>query len=164
MKNRFYYSFSQACITSRLMGIGDVGDMEGIRENYVWTPNGWEQYTEWCSTKGTKCNWDDARLVFETNKEPKIKIEYRKTSALVAKELTIGKLKKELARVKEELSIYKIKDTVGLADFINRNSKKLAIKELENAKIEFETYYADCLNNYPEYLEDKINKLKGEIK
>lgn len=157
MKNRFYYSFSQACTVRRL-----TGDMEGIQENWVLTPNGWEQYTEWCTTRGTKCNWGDARLIFETNKTPKIKIEYRKTSALIAKEIIIDKLKKELAKAKEKLSIYKIKDTMGLVDFINMNSKKLAINELEKAKIEFETYYADCRNDYPEYLEARIEKLKGE--
>lgn len=81
-----------------------------------------------------------------------------------AKKLTIEKLKKELAKVKEQLSIYKIKDTMDLAGFINKNSKKLAIKELKKAKMEFETYYADCLHDYPEYLEDRIEKLKGETK
>ena len=155
MKNRFYYSFSQACTMHRL-----TKDMEGIQENYVFTPNGWKQYTEWCTMCGSKCNWDDARLVFETNKTPKIKIKYRKTSALVAKELIIDKL----AKVKEQLSIYKIKDTMELAGFINKNSKKLAIKELEKAKMEFETYYTDRLNDYLEYLEDRIKKLKGKTK
>ena len=159
MKYRFYYSFSQACTMRRL-----TNDMEGIQENYVLTPNGWVQYTEWCTESGSKCNWDDAGLVFETNKTPKIKIIYRKTSLLAAKESTIEKLKKELAKVKEQLSIYKIKDTMDLAGFINKNSKKLAIKELEKAKMEFETYYADCLHDFPEYLEDRIEKLKGETK
>lgn len=68
----------------------------------------------------------------------------------------------ENIELKNELEKYKIKDTIGLANFINQSSKKLAIKELEKAKIEFETYYADRLNNYPEYLEERIDKLKGE--
>lgn len=39
---------------------------------------------------------------------------------------------------------------------------KFSIAELEKAKIEFETYYADNIWNYPQYLEDRIKLLKEE--
>lgn len=103
-KNRFYYSFSQECISQKMGEIDDMfNKIEGVRENYVLTPNGWEKYTEWCSQKGSKCNWGDAKLIFETNDSPEIKIEYRKTTQLAAKELELILVKNQLKEKEEEL-------------------------------------------------------------
>lgn len=103
-KNRFYYSFSQECISQKMGEIDDMfNKIEGVRENYVLTPNGWEKYTEWCSQKGSKCNWGDAKLIFETNSSPEIKIEYRKTTQLAAKELELILVKNQLKEKEEEL-------------------------------------------------------------
>lgn len=41
----------------------------------------------------------------------------------------------------------------------NQNSK--AIEVLERAKIEFETYYADNIWNYPEWIDNQITELRN---
>lgn len=41
----------------------------------------------------------------------------------------------------------------------SQNSK--AIEVLERAKIEFETYYADNIWNYPEWIDNQITELRG---
>lgn len=64
-KNRFYYSEKQNNIDE------EVWDMP-TRFTFVKTPDGWKQYSEWCSVKGVKCNWEDAELVYETDEEPEI--------------------------------------------------------------------------------------------
>ena len=106
MKNRFYYSFSQDCVCRSLGEFDDkFNRIEGIRENYVLTPNGWERYSEWCSQENSKCNWEDAKLVFETDEEPKIKIEYRKTTILQAKEIELALIKEQLAITEKALEL-----------------------------------------------------------
>lgn len=135
-KNRFYYSFSQECISQGHREIdNNFNKIEGIRENYVLTPNGWEKYTEWCSQEGSKCNWEDARLIFETNDSPKIKIEYRKTTQLVAKET-------ELALAKVQLS---------------EKDKKIENLQDENRALKEELIENDCM------WEKVINELKQQL-
>ena len=64
-KNRFYYSKKQNSI--------DVEMWDSIeRYTFVKTPDGWKLYSQWCSTKGDKCNWEDAELVFETDEIPDV--------------------------------------------------------------------------------------------
>lgn len=66
-KNRFYYSKKQNEIEEEMWD-------RPIRFRFVETPDGWKQYSEWCSVKGTKCNWEDAELVYETDDMPEIVI------------------------------------------------------------------------------------------
>ncbi len=47
----------------------------------------------------------------------------------------------ENIELKNELEKYKIKDTVGLVQFINKNSIKIAITELEKVKEQFSGYH-----------------------
>lgn len=62
MKNRFYYSPSQAA-------------MRPDHFTYVWNGQEWVCYSEWISTSDRKSNWDDAKLVFETDERPEIRVE-----------------------------------------------------------------------------------------
>ena len=66
-KNRFYYSKKQNEIYEEIWNIP-------TRFTFVKTPDGWKQYSEWCSVKGIKCNWEDAELVYETDDIPEIVI------------------------------------------------------------------------------------------
>ena len=68
--NRLYYSPKQQ---SKQGGLFKVGK---IKINYVKTINGWEKYTEWCTLPDSRCNYDDAILVYADDENPEIKIEY----------------------------------------------------------------------------------------
>ena len=64
-KNRFYYSKKQSEIDEEMWNMP-------TRFTFVKTPDGWKQYSEWCSVKSAKCNWEDAKLVYETDDEPEV--------------------------------------------------------------------------------------------
>lgn len=64
-KNRFWYSERQASLDD------DVWD-KNRQFTFVKTPEGYKLYSEWCSIKGTRCNWEDAELVYETDDEPEV--------------------------------------------------------------------------------------------
>jgi hypothetical protein len=64
-KNRFYYSKKQSEIYEEMWNMP-------TRFTFVKTPDGWKQYSEWCSVKSAKCNWEDAKLVYETDDEPEV--------------------------------------------------------------------------------------------
>lgn len=158
MKNRFYYSFSQDCISQKFGELDDnFNCIHGIRENFVLTPNGWERYSEWCSTENSKCNWEDARLVFETDDDPEIKIKYRKTSVLEEKDKEIEELKQQLAdaeheieNYQHELEVYKHNDNIYYSSIIKMNNKAkqnkidFAVAEFEELKrILYESHYRE---------------------
>ena len=82
---------------------------------------------------------------------------------LAEKEQDIEEINKEFVQaVKDWKSLVekKNKDIVELEEHDNLYHNQLAIAELERAKIEFGTYYADNIWNYPQYLEDRIKLLK----
>ena len=57
------------------------------------------------------------------------------------------------------------KDNVDYIDIYKQRTEALnqkAIECLEEAKREFETYYADNIWNYPEWIDQKISELKRE--
>ena len=64
-KNRFYYSRKQDAVDEDMWGFTP-------RYTFVKTPNGYKQYSELCSIKGTRCNWADAELVYEADEMPEI--------------------------------------------------------------------------------------------
>ena len=64
-KYRFYYSKKQDSVDEDMWGFTP-------RYTFVKTPNGYKQYSELCSIKGSKCNWSDAELVYETDDNPEI--------------------------------------------------------------------------------------------
>lgn len=73
----------------------------------------------------------------------------------------------ENIELKNELEKYKIKDTVGLAQFINENSIKLAIAELEKVKEQFSGYHLNgnsqksvSLNRLNKIINKQIQSLK----
>lgn len=61
MQHKFYYSACQAA-------------MRPAHFTWVWNGKQWVAYSEWCSS-GQDSNWEDAKLVFETNEQPQIKVE-----------------------------------------------------------------------------------------
>lgn len=66
-KYRFYYSEQQKH-ASKLFGHDS--------KVFVILPTGEKaEYTQMCSSLDGKCNWEDARLVYATNDEPKIRYE-----------------------------------------------------------------------------------------
>lgn len=67
-KYRFYYSEQQ----KRVMGyIGHDG------KSFIVLSTGMEvEYTEMCSFPDSKCNWEDARLVYASDTEPQIRHEW----------------------------------------------------------------------------------------
>lgn len=76
---------------------------------------------------------------------------------LAEKEAEIEKWKSMAERSSNLLDRYNRTGEIGAQDKIS-----FAVAELEKAKIEFETYYADNIWNYPQYLEDRIKLLKEE--
>lgn len=64
----------------------------------------------------------------------------------------------ENIELKNELEKYKIKDTVGLAQFINENSIKLAIAELEKVKEQFSGYHLNW-NSQKSVSLNRLNKI-----
>ena len=64
-KYRFYYSRKQNAVDEDMWGFTP-------RYTFVKTPDGYKQYSELCSIKGARCNWEDAELVYETDKMPEI--------------------------------------------------------------------------------------------
>ena len=64
-KYRFYFSQKQSDIDEEMWNMP-------TRFVFVKTPNGYKQYSECCSLKGSKCNWSDAELVYETDDNPEI--------------------------------------------------------------------------------------------
>ena len=68
MKYRFYYSESQLHTMRQLY--------PGHR-TFVFDGTKYVEYSEMCSRGHSKCNWRDAKLVFETDVQPKIKVEDR---------------------------------------------------------------------------------------
>lgn len=66
--NRFYYSEQQKCV---MQSIGQDG------KNFIVLSTGKEvEYTEWCSSPESKCNWEDARLVYASDTEPQFRHEW----------------------------------------------------------------------------------------
>lgn len=62
--NRFYYSEQQKAAQ---LACGHDGHC------FVVLSTGKEvEYTEWCSSPNSKCNWDDARLVYASDVVPQI--------------------------------------------------------------------------------------------
>lgn len=66
-------------------------------------------------------------------------------------DIEIADLEAKLAEKEKEIALLEEQDGIY--------HNQLAIVELERAKIEFETYYADNIWNYPQYLEDRIAEL-----
>lgn len=66
-----------------------------------------------------------------------------------------------------ELAKFKIKDTYGLSEFIDKSSKKLAISELENVKkwvVEYSDLKGQNWSHALNYLNKRINELKESLK
>ena len=75
----------------------------------------------------------------------------------------ILQLRTDLLDKETELAKFKIKDTYGLSDFIDMNSKKLAISELENVKkwvVEYSDLKGQNWSHTLNYLNKRINELK----
>ena len=62
MKYRFYYSAVQ-----------DALNEAECRTSYVWDGKNWVRYTEMTSEEGYVPNWDDAKLVYESEEYPQTK-------------------------------------------------------------------------------------------
>ena len=137
-KNRFYYSKKQNEIDEEMWNIP-------TRFTFVKTPNGWQQYSEWCSVKGAKCNWEDAKLVYETNDEPEI-IIHECVPELIAD------LEAKLAESEETIKYLKGINRYDIGEMLTENVKlkqQLAEKEKEIDKLEdkLHHYYKETLNN-----------------
>jgi hypothetical protein len=64
-EHRFYYSASQDKLIEDMRCFDDVDDG---KSTYVRLDDkNLVRYTEWCSSKDSKSNWDDAVIVYETN-------------------------------------------------------------------------------------------------
>lgn len=67
-KYRFYYSEQQKRV---MANIGQDG------KSFVVLSTGMEvEYTEMCSSPDSKCNWEDARLIYASDTEPQISHEW----------------------------------------------------------------------------------------
>lgn len=67
-KNRLYFSEQQKRV---MEAMGHDG------KTFIVLSTGMEiEYTEWCSSPNSKCNWDDARLVYASDTTPKIRHEW----------------------------------------------------------------------------------------
>lgn len=67
-KYRLYYSERQKCV---MENIGHDG------KSFIVLSTGMEvEYTEMCSSPDSKCNWEDARLVYASDTEPQIRHEW----------------------------------------------------------------------------------------
>lgn len=67
-KYRFYYSEQQKAVS---VAIGSDG------RSYIILSTGMEiEYTELCTSPNSKCNWDDARLVYASDTMPQVRHEW----------------------------------------------------------------------------------------
>ena len=132
--HKFWYSLSQNCVGRSFEEIEYDG---ASKHNYVKTKNGWEEYSEWCSSGGNS-NWEDAVLVFETTAKPKIKIEYKHTSDFI-----------ELQKENERLGLLCDKLSKDYVD-IDKQSKYHA-KEMNIAQAEVMSLQTE-LNKQPKAL------------
>lgn len=80
---------------------------------------------------------------------------------------TLQVVSNKLIEKEKELEKFKIKDTVGLSDFIDKNSKKLAIAKLEKVKelvtnVFNESFGEICISDVKEIIDNQIEELKKE--
>ena len=138
-KNRFYYSKKQSDIENDMWGFP-------TRFTFVKTPDGWRIYSEWCSTKGAKCNWEDAKLVYETDDEPEIIIHDGIPEF-------INELQEENDKLKSQLAERDIETTVGEFWHSAYKGKQLDYDRVyaelrksydENEKLMKELHYKNC--------------------
>ena len=92
--------------------------------------------------------------------------------------LLLFPLQKQIFNQANELEKYKIKDTVGLSDFIDKNSRKLAIAKLEKVKekvenrnrgtrqghssVEYKDGYSGCCCEITDFINNQIKQLKEQ--
>lgn len=63
---RFYYSSKQQEIAQ---------DLNPGHHCFVFNGKEWVEYTELCSLPDSKCNWEDAILIYECDEFPEIHVE-----------------------------------------------------------------------------------------
>lgn len=95
--------------------------------------------------------------------EAKESINQMYKSTLSLKDSDFSDLVRENAQLKNELKQYKIKYTVGLAQFISDNSIKIAITELEKLKTELVNNVSPVRLSYTEYVQEVFNKIDSHI-
>lgn len=158
-KNRFYYSKKQSEIDEEMWNMP-------TRFTFVKTPDGWKQYSEWCSVKSAKCNWEDAKLVYETDDEPEV-IIHECIPELIAD------LEAKLAEYEEIMKKHNIvgisKLDAYLTDYLDVNEETMSgkiIKQLKQQLVEKDKELKElrfqARNIFPlvENLEDKVNQDK----
>ena len=173
-KNRFWYSERQASLDD------DVWD-KNRQFTFVKTPEGYKLYSEWCSIKGTRCNWEDAELVYETDDDPEV-IVHNGVSGLIADlQKQLSEKEKEIERLKKydeyrfEMPYPKVKilgkTLEDIQEIIDKwleqggeNKIEFAVAELERVKDWLELKYFDKeqINYLANAIDQQIKELKGE--
>lgn len=126
-------------------------------------------YDRKCANCPNNCELGSGEIVCLYRLLPKIE------DCLNEKDQQIAELKKEIKQLKFDCAMYKsanyLINDIGIdkaREIMFQSEKKLkqsqnnkAIEVLERAKIEFETYYADNIWNYPEWIDNQITELRG---
>ena len=154
-KNRFWYSERQASLDD------DVWD-KNRQFTFVKTPEGYKLYSEWCSIKGTRCNWEDAELVYETDDEPEV-IVHNGVPGLIADLQKQLKEKTQLAEGYSELFDKKQHENYEQFCQIKELERKLSDAEQEKERIRknwqiSKTHQQKLYNNLKQQ-----NKAKGIV-
>lgn len=91
------------------------------------------------------CLNNDVRKLVEENQQLKQQLEEKD---------------KEIKRLLNNWKNSKLQQT-RLYNELKQSQNSKAIEVLERAKIEFETYYADNIWNYPDWIDNQITELRG---
>ena len=126
-KYRFYYSRKQNAVDEDMWGFTP-------RYTFVKTLDGYKQYSELCSIKGTRCNWEDAELVYEADEMPEI-IVHEAIPELIAD------LESKLAE--------------------SERSKEINIKERDKICLEMATDYNKQILELKQQLAEKDQTIEG---
>lgn len=143
-----------------------------MKENDIWEINSIGQLHRFL-IMGRYNNRDCARKIFDQDRALKrVEDLLKKHGITGGTTIAIGKdsclcQKDEIDALEDKLDLLKEYQKFGTLKDLqelrgkkeNQNSK--AIEVLERAKIEFETYYADNIWNYPEWIDNQITELRG---
>lgn len=99
-KYRFYFSQKQSDIDEEMWNMP-------TRFVFVKTPNGYKQYSELCSIKGTRCNWEDSELVYEADEMPEIIVHEAIPELIAELEAKLAESEKENERIRKNWQISK---------------------------------------------------------
>lgn len=125
------------------------------QELMSWLEHNNEELKQQLAESEEKCNKQWLEIQAETHQIQMLEQDIKRIKK--GNKQQLAEKEKQIAKLKELNLDIPIKQ---MQFHHNQDKISFAVAELEKAKIEFETYYADNIWNYPQYLEDRIKLLK----